>query len=75
MPQRGSRVCVGSCSDIATVGQDHEHAAVRLLALQAPVAGELRQVVTAVQIVGDLTRMGVLAEHMQRLLDAFVPCT
>ncbi|MBF6470085.1 hypothetical protein IU427_33770 [Nocardia beijingensis] len=55
------------CADIAGVGQDYEHAAARLLALQAPVAGELRQVVTAVQIHGDLTRMGVLAEHIAEI--------
>ncbi|WP_181725745.1 phosphate signaling complex PhoU family protein [Nocardia gipuzkoensis] len=55
------------CADIATAGQECEHAAVRLLALQAPVAGELRQVVTAVQIVGDLTRIGALAEHIAEI--------
>ncbi|WP_181723040.1 PhoU domain-containing protein [Nocardia gipuzkoensis] len=56
------------CADIATVGQEHEHAAVRLLASQAPVAGELRQVVTAaVQIVGDHTRMGALAERIAEI--------
>lgn len=41
-----------------------EREAVRLLALQAPVAGELRQVVTAIQLVGDLVRMGALAGHI-----------
>ncbi|MBF6339651.1 hypothetical protein IU450_27690 [Nocardia abscessus] len=55
------------CDDIATVGQEHEHAAVRLLALHAPVAGELQQVLTAVQIVGDLTCMGALAEHIAEI--------
>lgn len=50
--------------EIATIGEECEREAVRLLALQAPVAGELRRVVTAIQLVGDLTRMGALAEHI-----------
>ncbi|MEG8184638.1 phosphate signaling complex protein PhoU [Nocardia terpenica] len=50
--------------EINTLRTDCEHAAVTLLALQAPVAGELRQVVTTIQVVGDLTRMGTLADHI-----------
>ncbi|WP_227979541.1 phosphate signaling complex PhoU family protein [Nocardia spumae] len=41
-----------------------EHEAMRLLALQSPVAGELRQVVTAIQLIGNLQRMGALAGHV-----------
>lgn len=41
-----------------------EAAAVALLAQQAPVAGELRQVVSAIQLVADLTRMSSLAHHI-----------
>ncbi|WP_405163670.1 phosphate signaling complex protein PhoU [Nocardia sp. NBC_01499] len=52
------------CRDIDTQRDDCEAAAVSLLALQSPVAGELRQVVTAIQVVGDLARMGTLAEHI-----------
>jgi phosphate transport system protein len=55
------------CREIDTMRDDCEHAAVTLLALQAPVAGELRQVVTAIQLVGDLTRMGALAEHIANI--------
>ncbi|WP_063043792.1 phosphate signaling complex protein PhoU [Nocardia pseudovaccinii] len=52
------------CRELDTMRDDCEHAAMTLLALQAPVASELRQVVTAIQLVGDLVRMGTLAEHI-----------
>ena len=41
-----------------------EELVVRLLALQAPVATDLRRVVSAVWIVGDVHRMGMLAIHV-----------
>ncbi|MFC9553843.1 phosphate signaling complex protein PhoU [Rhodococcus sp. NPDC056960] len=41
-----------------------EDQAMALLALQAPVARDLRQVVTGVFLVSDLSRMGDLAEHI-----------
>ncbi|MGV9866093.1 phosphate signaling complex protein PhoU [Rhodococcus koreensis] len=41
-----------------------EEQAVALLALQAPVARDLRQVVTGVHLVSDLSRMGGLAQHI-----------
>jgi phosphate transport system protein len=56
---------------------DHEHiiamsaraeeAAFVLLALQAPVAGDLRSIVTAIQIVADVDRMGALALHVAKI--------
>ncbi|WP_433527257.1 phosphate signaling complex protein PhoU [Nocardia pseudovaccinii] len=55
------------CRDLDTQRDHCEHGAVTLLALQAPVAGELRQVVTAIQLVGDLARMGVLSEHIANI--------
>jgi phosphate transport system protein len=54
------------CARTAGMREDLEGAAITLLALQAPVAGELRRVVTAVQLVDDLTRMSVLCEHIAR---------
>jgi hypothetical protein len=51
------------CREIDQMRDDCEHAAVTLLALQAPVASELRQVVTAIQLVGDLLRMGALSRQ------------
>ncbi|WP_172652640.1 phosphate signaling complex protein PhoU [Rhodococcus opacus] len=41
-----------------------EEQALALLALQAPVARDLRQVVTGVHLVSDLSRMGGLAQHV-----------
>ena len=41
-----------------------EEQAMVLLALQAPVARDLRQVVTGVHLVSDLSRMGGLARHV-----------
>ncbi len=43
-----------------------EAAAVELLALQAPVASDLRAVVAALWIVADLQRMGALAIHVAK---------
>jgi len=44
-----------------------EEAAFVLLALQAPVAGDLRAVVTAIQIAADVERMGALALHVAKI--------
>jgi phosphate transport system protein len=44
-----------------------EDAAFVLLALQAPVAGDLRSIVTAIQIVADVDRMGALALHVAKI--------
>ena len=41
-----------------------EEQAMTLLALQAPVARDLRQVITGVYLVTDLSRMGGLAQHV-----------
>jgi phosphate transport system protein len=38
-----------------------------LLALQAPVAGDLRAIVSAIQIVADIDRMGALALHVAKI--------
>ena len=38
-----------------------------LLALQAPVAGDLRAIVTSIQIVADIDRMGALALHVAKI--------
>jgi phosphate transport system protein len=44
-----------------------EEKAFALLALQAPVAGDLRSVVSGIHIVGDVDRMGVLALHVAKV--------
>ena len=38
-----------------------------LLALQAPVAGDLRSIVGSIQIVADIDRMGALALHVAKI--------
>ena len=44
-----------------------EEAAFTLLALQAPVAGELRAVLAAIKNVADVERMGALALHVAKV--------
>ncbi|MGQ0778724.1 MAG: phosphate signaling complex protein PhoU [Pseudonocardiales bacterium] len=46
---------------------DTEKRCVSLLALQAPVAADLRIVVAAMHAVGDLERMGNLAQHVAKI--------
>ncbi|MGW0179842.1 phosphate signaling complex protein PhoU [Nocardia sp. NPDC003345] len=52
---------------IAEMIADAEEKSFALLALQAPVAGDLRQVVSAIQIVNDVNRMGTLALHVAKV--------
>src|SRR6266403_4249823 len=44
-----------------------EERAFVLLALQAPVAGDLRAIVSSIQIVADVDRMGALALHVAKI--------
>ena len=44
-----------------------EESAFVLLALQAPVAGDLRSIVSAIQMVADIDRMGALALHVAKI--------
>lgn len=44
-----------------------EERAFALLALQAPVAGDLRSVVSGIQMVADIDRMGALALHVAKI--------
>ncbi|WP_280345085.1 phosphate signaling complex protein PhoU [Nocardia abscessus] len=57
---------IDHCARTTAMREGIEHAAITLLALEAPVAGELRRVVTALQLVDDLTRMSTLSEHIAR---------
>ena len=49
---------------IAVMGRRSEETAVKLLALQQPVAGDLRSVVSAIHVGADIERMGALAVHV-----------
>ncbi|RPA59946.1 phosphate signaling complex protein PhoU [Gordonia oryzae] len=51
-------------NDLATRAEEQ---AFGLLALQAPVAGDLRGIVSALQIVSDADRMGALALHVAKV--------
>ena len=44
-----------------------EEAAFMLLALQGPVAGDLRAIVSGIQITADIDRMGALALHVAKI--------
>lgn len=52
---------------IATLSAQAEESAFVLLALQAPVAGDLRAIVSAIQMVADIDRMGALALHVAKI--------
>ncbi|HEX3548083.1 MAG TPA: phosphate signaling complex protein PhoU [Mycobacterium sp.] len=52
---------------IATMSAKAEEAAFVLLALQAPVAGDLRAIVSSIQNVADVDRMGALALHVAKI--------
>ncbi|KSZ58430.1 PhoU family transcriptional regulator [Rhodococcus pyridinivorans KG-16] len=51
---------------ITELGAICEEKAFQLLALQGPVAGDLRAVVSGIQIVADIDRMGALALHIAK---------
>lgn len=53
--------------EIASLSARAEESAFVLLALQAPVAGDLRAVVASIQIVADVDRMGALALHVAKI--------
>lgn len=52
---------------IAALSARAEESAFVLLALQAPVAGDLRAIVSAIQMVADIDRMGALALHVAKI--------
>ncbi|MGH3932051.1 MAG: phosphate signaling complex protein PhoU [Pseudonocardiaceae bacterium] len=53
--------------DMNALHDDTEKRCISLLALQAPVAADLRMVVAAMHAVGDLERMGNLAQHVAKI--------
>ena len=50
-----------------------EKEAFALLALQQPVAGELREIFSAIQIIADAERMGALAVHVAKIAEREYP--
>lgn len=59
-----SQTAIDIGGEVEVMARDAEAEAIRLLALQSPVADDLRQVVTAIQLTGNLQRMVVLATHI-----------
>ncbi|MGV0834656.1 phosphate signaling complex protein PhoU [Mycolicibacterium thermoresistibile] len=53
--------------EIARVSTRAESTAVSLLALQQPVAGELRAIVSSLKLAADIERMGGLAVHVAKI--------
>jgi phosphate transport system protein len=64
--ERAESVILGQEALLARRAQAEE-IALRLLALQAPVAADLRAVVSALQIAADAERMGGLAAHIAKI--------
>lgn len=58
---------IGQHENIANAGAEAEEAGVLLLALRAPVARDLRAIISSIQIVADLDRMGALALHVAKI--------
>ena len=58
---------------IDAVREDIEDRCFELLALQQPVAGDLRMLVAAVRMVADLERMGDLSVHVAKIAQMRVP--
>jgi phosphate transport system protein len=52
---------------ISALSARAEEAAFVLLALQAPVAGDLRAIISSIQMVADVDRMGALALHVAKI--------
>ncbi|MGB9304918.1 MAG: phosphate signaling complex protein PhoU [Mycobacterium sp.] len=58
---------VGDHERIVAMRAQAEKEAFALLALQQPVAGELREIFSAIQIIADTERMGALAVHVAKI--------
>jgi len=58
---------IGDHEKIMAASARAEETAFVLLALQAPVAGDLRAIVSSIQIVADVERMGALALHVAKI--------
>ncbi|MFM9034575.1 MAG: phosphate signaling complex protein PhoU [Mycobacterium sp.] len=58
---------IGDQEHIRTAGTEVEETGFRLLTQQAPMARDLRSIVSSIQIVADIERMGVLALHVAEI--------
>lgn len=58
---------IGDHQKIVAMGSQVEDRAVKLIALQQPVAGDLRAIVSALQCVADIDRMAALSLHVAKI--------
>lgn len=58
---------IGQAENLSFAGSEAEESGVRILALRTPLAQDLRVVVSSIQIVADLDRMGALALHVAKI--------
>ncbi|HEY9265208.1 MAG TPA: phosphate signaling complex protein PhoU [Mycobacterium sp.] len=59
---------IGDYATITALSTRAEDRAITLLALQQPVAGELRSIVSWIRSIGDVDRMGALAVHVAKIV-------
>ncbi|MGC5024393.1 phosphate signaling complex protein PhoU [Tsukamurella sp. DT100] len=59
---------VDRSAQLTAMEEPAQSQAMLLLALQAPVGRDLRQIVASVHLIGDLVRMGQLAEHVAKVV-------
>ncbi|MQA15428.1 MAG: phosphate signaling complex protein PhoU [Pseudonocardiaceae bacterium] len=62
-----AELVISKDDEMDALHDDVEQRCVNLLALQAPVAADLRTVVSAMHAVADLNRMGDLAQHIAKI--------
>jgi len=62
-----SEQVISDHDQLAEQSADAEEKAFELLALQAPVAGDLRAIVSTFQLVSEIDRMGALALHVAKV--------
>ncbi|HEU0190287.1 MAG TPA: phosphate signaling complex protein PhoU [Mycobacterium sp.] len=59
---------ITDCEEITALGARAKENAFAVLTFQTPVAGDLRAVVSAIQIVGDIDRMGAVARQVAKMV-------
>lgn len=59
---------IADAAVVEEISDEAEHRAFAFLALQAPVAGDLRMVVSGIRIAAELHRMGALATHVATIV-------
>jgi phosphate transport system protein len=72
--QDGARAVIAADARIDALAAEAEHEAICLIALQAPVAGDLRQVMAAFKISALLARMGDCAKNIAHRAIALSDC-